>query len=1149
VNKDIKKTVQKKKNQHDTHYIFAPFSSLFLILFILLLSVLFLFYTPAGTHTIVNIVNSAQSGLTLKGPQGSLLGGLSLQKIIWNRERAHVELHDVNLLLSRSIYSDNMLNIKRLSADVLKIYVPEGKSRQAEDDNKKITIPDIPIPLNLRVSGRIDLSSIQIIKKNELIFEVRDIALINPVLKDGLINAESLEAGPIIRGKPLSVRATEVSLDLNQPHAMSGKGALHYSHLQVGTFNGPFTFGGTLTDYELESDNIIWKTRIFGKTKLAIKGKGDYDHAEVISLRADSSQGRITGKGVITWLPELTWKANITGEQVLTQKFLPTMPANIDFEVDTSGNIKEGNPEVLATIRSMEGEINGFPLSAKGGITFKDSTLRAENLALRTGNNRINITGKATEPFDIKWDLDARNLAQVIPGFKGQVVGKGILIGTTILPLGKGNLRIRNLHSDIINIASADVDFEGGEKDTLITGKGKIRLKNVRGDGYSLAGANLDFSGNERNLVINGNVSKLKAVDQIIKQAKIKASGNVENHKIEFRANHNEGELNLLAQGGWSHSQWQGTLNKLTVNKTAAGNWRVTKPVRMTLSGQQFKGSEVCINNPKRGNLCATTSWSANSGLKTEGRLTGIPLSQLKPWLPDMIRLPGQVNGNFSIQQIATSPGPKFKGNVDLQLPDNLIIIKDGEGNHEKLHYRKATIKAVMKGDVVDVTSRIHIDKRGTMKGKAKITLAANNKHRINGDVGIDITNLAWAQEFLPDIDRLKGKVSGRVQISGLLSQPDISGEVDLKKGHFKLPDTGTTLSNINLSIRTKNKGAAVINGTLKAGQGILSAKGTLSYKDLEKWNAEVRLSGDNLSFMNTHEIKASISPDIVILANNSGIDIKGKLLIPQADIRLNDIPETAAYESEDVVILGEKNKQDKKKGMVVRPDVRILLGDKITFNGFGLVAKFKGNFYITHTRGNVFSQGTLKVVDGIYEAYGQKLKIEHGILVFNGPPSNPGMNIRATREIEDIKVGLHLGGTLQSPKSKIFSEPPLSESDALSYLITGHSITSASGGEAQLLLSAVRSLGVSSGNALLGKIGASVGLDDVNIITHNDYRKNQLQLGKQLGTKLYVRYITGIFESFHKISIDYKINKRLRVEANTGEDQGLDFIYEFERD
>ena len=165
MNKDVKKTVLKKKNHHDTHYIFAPFSSLFLILFILLLSVLFLFYTPAGTHTIVNIVNSAQSGLTLKGPQGSLLGGLSLQKIIWNRERAHVELHDVNLLLSRSIYSDNMLNIKRLSADVLKIYVPEGKSRQAEDDNKKITIPDIPIPLNLRVSGRIDLSSIQIIKK------------------------------------------------------------------------------------------------------------------------------------------------------------------------------------------------------------------------------------------------------------------------------------------------------------------------------------------------------------------------------------------------------------------------------------------------------------------------------------------------------------------------------------------------------------------------------------------------------------------------------------------------------------------------------------------------------------------------------------------------------------------------------------------------------------------------------------------------------------------------------------------------------------------------------------------------------------------------------------------------------------------------
>ena len=116
--------------------------------------------------------------------------------------------------------------------------------------------------------------------------------------------------------------------------------------------------------------------------------------------------------------------------------------------------------------------------------------------------------------------------------------------------------------------------------------------------------------------------------------------------------------------------------------------------------------------------------------------------------------------------------------------------------------------------------------------------------------------------------------------------------------------------------------------------------------------------------------------------------------------------------------------------------------------------------------------------------------------------------------------------------------------------MLTGHSLSTSSGRESALLMSAVRGLGITGNDSLLHNIGSSLGLDDVNIVTNQDLRKSKLSLGKRLGPKLYVRYLVGFVDSAQKIAIEYKINKRLSVEAQTSADKyGFDFIYEFERD
>ena len=61
----------------------------------------------------------------------------------------------------------------------------------------------------------------------------------------------------------------------------------------------------------------------------------------------------------------------------------------------------------------------------------------------------------------------------------------------------------------------------------------------------------------------------------------------------------------------------------------------------------------------------------------------------------------------------------------------------------------------------------------------------------------------------------------------------------------------------------------------------------------------------------------------------------------------------------------------------------------------------------------------------GSYRAFGQKLVIERGRLVFGGPVRNPGLDLLALRKNQAVEAGVEVRGTLQLPVTRLVSEPP----------------------------------------------------------------------------------------------------------------------------
>ena len=418
---------------------------------------------------------------------------------------------------------------------------------------------------------------------------------------------------------------------------------------------------------------------------------------------------------------------------------------------------------------------------------------------------------------------------------------------------------------------------------------------------------------------------------------------------------------------------------------------------------------------------------------------------------------------------------------------------------------------------------------------------------------------LRGQRQFIPEIKDLQGRLNGELNLSGLLAQPNLTGQAHLINSHFSLPQTGTRIEKINLSLLFTQADQARISGSLQSGKGTLMIDGQLDLRQRDQWKAKLNLRGQQLDFMNTYEIKGVVSPNLVIEASANAVKVTGTLGIPATRIHLNDLPESAIYESSDVVIVGRQQKSSPSSasktkkaaalGFKIHPDVRVIMGDKVSFSGFGLKTKLSGQFRIREQQQDFFAEGNVKISEGTYQAYGQKLDITQGRLVFNGPLDNPGMNIKAARKVPQGEVGIHLTGTLQNPQTALFSTPSMSQTDKLSYLLTGRSLSETSGDDGNILLAAITSLGISGGEGIARNIGSRLGLDNVSLSSERGLKSADLELGKRLGPNLYLKYIVGLFDSMQRIAIEYQVNKRLALEAQSGINQGFDLIYKMEHD
>jgi len=226
-----------------------------------------------------------------------------------------------------------------------------------------------------------------------------------------------------------------------------------------------------------------------------------------------------------------------------------------------------------------------------------------------------------------------------------------------------------------------------------------------------------------------------------------------------------------------------------------------------------------------------------------------------------------------------------------------------------------------------------------------------------------------------------------------------------------------------------------------------------------------------------------------------------------------------------------------------VKMDIDVEVGqERLRFAGFGLTADLAGRLHIGD---NLDARGELNLNNGRYRAYGQRLTIRRAQLLFTGVLTQPYLDIEAIRTVQahDVVAGLRITGSAEQPRVDVFSEPAMSQEQALSYLVLGRPL-GADSGDSNLLAQAALGLGLAGSASITGGLAQRLGIEEFQLDTEGSGAATSVVASGRLSERLTLRYGVGVFEPSNTIALRYQLTRRLFLEAASGLASSLDLFY-----
>lgn len=858
------------------------------------------------------------------------------------------------------------------------------------------------------------------------------------------------------------------------------------------TFTGEvsYTDGQYLGNFAAAADGPA------GAFSLSSPFSGNLKQIFLPQLKLEAGQGKAEGHVNVQFADGIAWDTALELSALNPAYWVAELPGTLAGPLKSKGEMKNERLSLNADL-DLKGKLRGQPavLQAKADGAGEQWNLNA--LQIRLGDNSINGKGSLQQKLTGQIDIKLARLAQLWPQLRGQINGRVDVAGTLKAPQGK------------LGLQGSQLAFQDNRLQSL----------NLDATLDSAQRAKIDLKG-----------SGIQAGDTSLGTLTVSAQGDIKNQKLNLDLLGPKLKLALGLDGNLDKGNWRGRLASGDI-QAGGQDWKLQNPAKLErlADGKINFGAHCWMSG--NASLCGEDQRLMPEP-KLRYHLKQFPIESLAQWLPKDFAWQGKLNADLQLDLPASGPN----GQISVDASGGTLRMKEKD-QWVDFPYQTLKLTSKLTPKRIDTDLNFVGGKLGELMVQAQLNPLPKNKP-LSGTFRLSGLDLSVARPFVPMVEKLTGRLNGSGTISGGLLAPLVNGTVQLSDGEVSGPELPIELQALQLQAVIAGE-TVQLNGGWKSGKsGQGSLNGNIAWG--QALVVDLALKGTQLPVTVEPYAKLEVAPDLKISMAGDELAIAGKVLVPKGEITVRELPPSTVKVSDDTIIVGAQTEEGKPP-LAMKMDIDVVVGqDKLSFAGFGLTANLQGQ---VHIGDNMDTRGELWLNDGRYRAYGQRLTVRRARLLFAGPIDQPYLDIEAIRQTDDVIAGIRLSGSAEQPTTQIFSEPAMSQEQALSYLVLGRPL-STTGEDNNMLAQAALGLGLMGSSGVTSSLASDLGIQDFQLDTQGSGNTTSVVASGNISEKLSLRYGVGVFEPANTIALRYKLSKKVYLEAASGVASSLDIFY-----
>ncbi|MDP2153029.1 MAG: translocation/assembly module TamB domain-containing protein [Methylotenera sp.] len=1019
----------------------------------------------------------------------------SLDTFSYDLDSIHLKLEKLSARWQLSPFGEGDLRVEQLKAKRLIITLKES-----ETEAKESPLPNsikLPFPIAIEQS------------------EISEVIIVNGDDRQTLYNVK------------LNFEGNAKTLNLNLSHASTPWGEAS-AHINMSA-SKPFTLKGDLSLKKTDADYPYdLKTELSGDLNTINIHSTSWltlQDGKINLLKSNTNQA---GAQIII---DAQLKLNKNYAMHVRSQLLELSPARLgnypeallNVDVNLEGVLKPSLNAALA-ITTHDSVWQQQAVSGSINAQLIDQSLEQLTFAVNIANNQMKGTGNINkENMHLAWQADFPDMSKLDQAYAGQVNANGTIDGAIDNPSATLKLLAQKLQLS---------------KD--------LKIEHLTGEANITAGENGTIAANiEAQTIKYGSYAPISST--------ITLKGTQADHTITINAENEEHQLQSTLKGGVqlnqssAKKQWLGLLQQLDFAGGTPVTLKAPAPLSADLDQISLKQALLTLKN---GAINIEHLHVGNNILDSKGSLEKITLDDLPP---NILQLPNTLSSNAVFSgKWSLETKDAINAHFSLWRDSGDITFKKSDGSLLPLGLSETQLVLNVINNELAAKVSLNGKNIGTLdaetatrltKTEAGFSLHNNAPFKLTSNA--QLNTLLWLPmpSSMMDAD-LDGKITLSANADGTIEHPNLSGNVNGEKISFSLPSEGIQLSNGTFQARFENDQLHIEQMIWQGGSGNLSANGWVKLNQ-GKPTINLAWTADQFTILSRADRLLTLSgAGKTILANNL-LNMMGDFTVNKGLVELAQ--EDTPTLGDDVVILGQTAVKKETSLQILLNGLQIKLGNDFTLRGRGLDAKLAGALTLTGlTEYRPYTEGSINVEKGTFMAYGQILTIDRGILKFNGPMDNPGLNIRAMRNSKPVNAGVEITGSATMPVVKLVSDPNVPETDKLAWLVLGHGTDQAGKNDFAMLSLAAGAL-FSQGQSvpLQSQIARAAGLDEFSF-AGGDAENASLTLGKRLSSQLYLSYAKSISSLQDVARLTFNITPRWVLRAEAGNESAVDVLYTF---